>query len=69
MKKLIEALLNDPNGISEEAYMALVAMLEVLSLQASETNIIGREAADMLERVKNCDATDGRFYFAEDREE
>ena len=51
MEKLIGALLNDENGICEEAYNALVEYLETAGM------------SDMLAWVKRADATDGRFYF------
>ena len=51
MEKLIGALLNDENGICEEAYNALVEYLEKTNKQK------------LLAWVKRADATDGRFYF------
>lgn len=61
MEKLINALLDDDNGISEEAYNSLVALLEHLSLNPHST--LGNEAKKLLPIVKMAYATDGRFYF------
>jgi len=63
MEKLINALLNDDNGISEEAYDALVEVLEHLALAPYTT--YGAQAQRLLKDIKRADATDGRFYFAE----
>lgn len=75
MEKLINALLNDENGISEEAYNALVEFLGnmadgkdfggsdggagALKVVHSE----GERAEKLLAQVKLANATDGRFYY------
>lgn len=61
MEKLINALLNDDHGISENAYNALVVVLEHLALAQHTT--FGHEAKQLLAQVKLAEATDGRFYF------
>lgn len=72
MEKLINELLNDENGISEEAFNALVEYLEDLSNGqgfndgAEAIDIIhdeGVKAEKLLAEVKRADATDGRFYY------
>lgn len=54
LKQLIDALLTDENGISEEAYNALLDYLENIG------------TSELTDYVKKADATDGRFYFASD---
>lgn len=54
MKKLIEALLKDENGISEEAFNALYDFVEDMG---------NTDQRDHLLAILKCaDATDGRFY-------
>lgn len=73
MEKLINALLNDDNGISEEAFNALVEHLEMLAESVDFDQ--GPEAIDIVvseakqairlrELLRQADATDGRFYFS-----
>jgi hypothetical protein len=57
MENLIEALLTDENGISEQAYEALVEFVQ------GEMSIDYIEREALLYRLKCADATDGRFYF------
>jgi len=72
MEKLINALLTQDDGISEEAFNALYEYLEELSNgqgynDADACDIIHNEgelAAKLLEQIKRADATDGRFYFS-----
>ena len=54
--KVLLALLNDDNGISEDAYKALRELID------SEFTIIPLAVRDILNRVE---ATDGRFYLPE----
>lgn len=60
MNTLIESLLNDEHGISEQSYNLLVAWLED---QCCYNGIRGYEAGILLAKVRRADATDGRFYF------
>lgn len=60
MEELINALLYDEHGISERAYCALVEHLEDVALEAS---VDGGKARELLIRVREASATDGRFYF------
>ena len=74
MEKLINALLNDENGISETAYDALCKYLaEVSAVKpdfddgAIAISLVfeeAKEAKALLKLVKSADATDGRFYFS-----
>ena len=57
MKELINALLTDENGISEEAYHALLVTIE------SRLDLDAFERDKLMKLVKSADATDGRFYF------
>lgn len=67
MEKLINALLTQENGISEEAFNALYEYLEELSDMDDNPSAYGirTNARAMLDTLKRADATDGRFYFAE----
>lgn len=57
LKKFLEALLNDDNGISEEAFNLLV------EIQDETTD---GELHDAIAAIRPLvDATDGRFYIAE----
>lgn len=49
----VNSLMRDEHGISEETYVHLLDYLETMRYYA------------LLEKVKRCDATDGRFYFEE----
>ena len=73
MEKLINALLTQEDGISQEAFNALYEYLETLA--ESDGFDQGPEAIDivnseakmgkrLLEMLKRAYATDGRFYFA-----
>lgn len=65
MEKLINALLKDENGISEEAYNALVDHLTPLSycpIGAEKSYPESVDAKKALALLKCADATDGRFY-------
>ena len=65
MEKLIEALLNDDHGISEEAYNALVEYLrDGINFNYPHSDLDQMENMHLLRRVQRADATDGRFYFA-----
>lgn len=73
MEKLINALLTQDDGISEEAFNALVEYLEELSNGqgfndgAEAIDLIHNEgvmAERLLNMLKRADATDGRFYFS-----
>ena len=48
---LIEALLTDDNGVSEEAYDRLVEFFSSL------------DEPKLVDWIRKADATDGRFYF------
>lgn len=74
MEKLVNALLNDDHGISEEAYNALVERLEEMAMGRNFrkdhapnalkiVQVEGKVARKLLAKVKQADATDGRFYF------
>lgn len=71
MEKLIEALLTDENGISEESFNALFEHLEEVSggadigdgnVAVEILNRDGEKVRRMLEMIRRADATDGRFY-------
>jgi hypothetical protein len=62
MKKLIDALLNDDHGISEDAYNALLQYLDDVAYSG---DFVSPQYVKYIEYVKKADATDGRFYFPE----
>lgn len=65
MEKLIDALLSDENGISEEAYNILYEYLEfVRDTRDRFTLADQRIAIECLSKLCLADATDGRFYFS-----
>lgn len=65
MKQLIEALLFDDHGISEEAYNALLDFLRSMDHNKSNLEALGADADGLYKYVITADATDGRFYFAD----
>lgn len=71
MEKLVNALLTQEDGISEEAFNALHDYLEELSNGqgfndgAEAIDLIHNEGVNaerLLDTLKRADATDGRFY-------
>lgn len=63
MKRLIEALLNDDHGISEEAYNALADLIDSMLLK----NVIKeKEYMELHEIIMQANGTDGRFYIPEE---
>lgn len=67
MKELIEALLKDENGISEDAYHALLDYLATwFDPSVARAEEQRKEAQALYDYARSCDATDGRFYLPED---
>lgn len=64
VRELIDALLKDDNGISERAYYALI---EFLRTDVAYNAFGGFERDCLLAYVRLADATDGRFYFSEEK--
>lgn len=64
MERLINALLNDEHGISEEAYNALADYLCFMANTQDRFCMADlRLAQRLLPEVKRANATDGRFYY------
>ena len=65
MEKLIKALLNDDNGISEDAYHELLDFLATwFDPKVSDAEHMRANSQRLYDLVRNADATDGRFYFS-----
>lgn len=67
MDKLIEALLKDENGISEDAYHELLDFLASwFDPSVARAEQMRANAQRLYDHVRSCDATDGRFYFPQE---
>lgn len=63
MDKLINTLLQDPNGISEDTYHELLDFLASwFDPSVARADKMRAESQQLYDRVRSCDATDGRFY-------